>query len=41
MNFWKKLGLGTKIIIGIVLGIAIGLIKMYPRNWTAEVFKIL
>ena len=27
MNFWKKLGLGTKIIIGIVVGIVIGLIS--------------
>lgn len=27
MQFWKKLGLGTKIIIGIVIGIIIGLIS--------------
>ena len=27
MQFWKKLGLGTKIIIGIVIGIIIGLVS--------------
>ena len=29
MQFWKKLGLGTKIIIGIVIGIIIWVHRAY------------